>query len=166
MFGGSWWLKRHHAHYFLIRIRPPSAKLLLESPDGVIKPLQLAQRSESSPKLWKNLWMPERNQILFNLSCFISIYCSDVLTLCSKCSTLFIKCPNCRSLVSLFSIKSVPYFDQMCPRERSWVSQWSFTSYRFLPRHFAFVQLLSDGINFAPTPPLLSALCTVAPNSK
>ena len=43
---------------------PPSAKLLLESPDGAIKLLQLAQRSESSPKLWQRLWMPERNEIV------------------------------------------------------------------------------------------------------
>ena len=35
--------QRHHAHYFLIRM-PPSAKLLSDSPDGVIKPLQMSGR--------------------------------------------------------------------------------------------------------------------------
>ena len=53
---------------------PPSAKLLLESPDGVIKPLQLAQRSDSSPKVWQNQWMSETNETLLTSPTFLQSY--------------------------------------------------------------------------------------------
>ena len=70
MYGGSWSLNGTMRIIFSLEC-PPSAKLLLESPDGAIKLLQLAQRSESSPKLCQRLWM-HSHYILSNANFLIS----------------------------------------------------------------------------------------------
>ena len=92
MYGGSWSLNGTMRIIFSLEC-PPSAKLLLESSDGAIKLLQLAQRSESSPKLWQRLWMPETNEIV-----------GTPIILCPMLIFSFLLC---------FSSISCPYFVQL-----------------------------------------------------
>ena len=131
MYGGSWWLNGTMRIIFSLEC-PPSAKLLLESPDGAIKPLQLAQRSESSPKLWQILWIPEKNEIVGTpiIFCPMLIF-SFPLRFSTICCPYFVQLVSPskvsqRAQLGVFGATfcaiGVLVFYQKCLRERSWMA--------------------------------------------
>ena len=100
---------------------PPSAKLLLESPDGVIKPLQSAQMSERFSKLepnserWRQRSKSKKNYEGAHFRCYSVFKMCQIM---AKCPRHYQKGPSYYQMSPRDYQKSATYY-QKCPRERT-----------------------------------------------